>query len=85
MRKNVTLDTKNCLKNVETIQLRRRNKRKEENTLMNLAIFILDHPSRHSGAFPFAMVVGGWLSTRFGPRMAILVGCAIMVYANFWF
>jgi MFS-type transporter involved in bile tolerance (Atg22 family) len=46
---------------------------------LNLAISF----STSLGAFPFAMVVGGWLSTRVGPRLAILVGCAIMVYANY--
>uniref|UniRef100_A0A914VPV9 Major facilitator superfamily (MFS) profile domain-containing protein n=1 Tax=Plectus sambesii TaxID=2011161 RepID=A0A914VPV9_9BILA len=30
------------------------------------------------GSFPFAMIVGGYLSHRIGPRACALLGCALM-------
>ncbi|VDM43796.1 unnamed protein product [Toxocara canis] len=31
------------------------------------------------GCFPFAMIIGGYLNFRLGPRMAAFLGCALMV------
>uniref|UniRef100_A0A0N5ABN9 MFS domain-containing protein n=1 Tax=Syphacia muris TaxID=451379 RepID=A0A0N5ABN9_9BILA len=39
------------------------------------------------GCFPFAMVIGGVLSTAFGCRVATFIGCAIMttgVFLTYW-
>lgn len=30
------------------------------------------------GCFPFAMVIGGFLSAKMGPRKAAMLGCALM-------
>lgn len=32
------------------------------------------------GCFPFAMVIGGFLSKKLGPRMAAAIGCYMMSY-----
>ncbi|KAK0411143.1 hypothetical protein QR680_005508 [Steinernema hermaphroditum] len=39
------------------------------------------------GCFPFAMVIGGFLSNRLGPRFATAIGCAMMsagVFLSYW-
>jgi MFS family permease len=39
------------------------------------------------GCFPFAMVIGGYLSNRFGPRLAASFGCFLMssgVFLSSW-
>ncbi|TKR86406.1 hypothetical protein L596_011004 [Steinernema carpocapsae] len=39
------------------------------------------------GCFPFAMVIGGYLSNRLGPRTAATIGCAFMstgVLLSYW-
>ncbi|VDK18232.1 unnamed protein product [Anisakis simplex] len=39
------------------------------------------------GCFPFAMVIGGYLSARLGPRTASFIGCLLMVSGvmlSFW-